>query len=64
MTRTLAELNTLVAEYAAVAYPNSSDIDHMSEDEIRRNTATMHASATRIADLVIEAGVHRGVVLR
>lgn len=62
--RTLAELADLTARYAAVAFPDSHEIDAMSEDQIRADTSTMHALAMRIADLVIESGLHRGEVLR
>lgn len=62
--RTLAELQALTEEYAAVAFPDSHEIDTMSAHDIRENTARMYAAATRIADLVIEAGLHHGKALR
>lgn len=62
--KTLAELQKLCTEYAAVAYPDSHEIDAMSEWQIHENTGRMNALALHIADLVIESGLHKGAVLR
>lgn len=62
--RTLAELQQLCTEYAEVAFPDSHEIDAMSDGDIRANTGRMHSLALRIADLVIESGLHRGETLR
>jgi hypothetical protein len=62
--RTLAELQELCDKYTQVAFPDAREIDAMTDAQIRDNTSRMNALAIHIADLVIEAGVHRGESLR
>lgn len=62
--RTLAELQDLCAEYVEVAFPDIHQIDAMTEQQRQRGADRMHTLAMHIADLVIEAGLHRGEALR
>jgi len=60
----LPRLQRMVEEYVAVAFPDSSEIDRMSEREISENGDRMRSLALHITDLIIEAGVHRGEAVR
>ncbi len=62
--RTLAELQNMVTEYAEVAFPDAREIDAMSESQRQQGGNRMYALALHITDLIIEAGVHRGEVLK
>lgn len=59
----LAELQRLCTKYAELSFPDSTEIDAMSESERQYREHVARSAACRIADLVIEAGLHRGEVL-
>jgi hypothetical protein len=62
--RTLAELQDLCSRYAELSFPDVSEVDAMSQSEREGRGYTARSTACRIADLVIESGLHRGEVLR